>query len=154
LTNTNSLAWHIPPHWLSAQHAQPETILQAALVASRAAKADSKHRMMSNCAIPLIVHQTWKNRRIETWSTLLRYCVEKWLERVLADEVAYFFWDDDGIMMALEVLEPDFVASFIALPVNVERTDVFRILVLKWFGGVVRSSISLKQFLMKSNPGA
>ena len=59
--------------------------------------------------------------------------------------MAYFFWEDDGIMMLLEALEPDFVASFKAFPVSVERTDVFRILALKWFGGIVRSSFSSRQ---------
>ena len=93
---------------------------------------------MSHSSIPLILHQTWKNRRIDSWSNLLRESVEKWLEYVVSDDMAYFFWEDDGIMRLLAEFEPDFVDSFAALPANVERTDVFRILVLKWFGGIVR----------------
>ena len=85
----------------------------------------------------MVLHQTWKNRRIDTWSELLRTSVEKWLEYVVSDDMAYFFWDDDGVARLLEEFEPDFVDFFDSLPANVERSDVFRVLVLKWFGGIV-----------------
>ena len=52
--------------------------------------------------------------------------------------MAYFFWEDDGVLLLLDEFEPDFVRQFRSLPSNVERADVFRILVLKWFGGIVR----------------
>jgi mannosyltransferase OCH1-like enzyme len=52
--------------------------------------------------------------------------------------MAYFFWEDDGVLQMLDEFEPDFVGQFRLLPSNVERADVFRILVLKWFGGIVR----------------
>lgn len=84
-----------------------------------------------------MLHQTWKDHRIDNWSDLLRINVEKWLEYVVSDDMAYFFWDDDGISRLLEEFEPGFVDSFDSLPGNVERTDVCRVLVLKWFGGVV-----------------
>ncbi|EXJ54738.1 hypothetical protein A1O7_10079 [Cladophialophora yegresii CBS 114405] len=50
--------------------------------------------------------------------------------------MAYFFWEDDGVLQMLDEFEPDFVEQFRSLPSNVERADVFRILVLKWFGGI------------------
>ncbi|KAJ9603204.1 hypothetical protein H2200_012499 [Cladophialophora chaetospira] len=50
--------------------------------------------------------------------------------------MAYFFWEDDGVLLLVDEFEPDFVPLFRALPSNVERADVFRILVLKWFGGI------------------
>ncbi|EXJ57781.1 uncharacterized protein A1O5_12339 [Cladophialophora psammophila CBS 110553] len=50
--------------------------------------------------------------------------------------MAYFFWEDDGIVQMLTEFEPQFVHQFVSLPSNVERADVFRILVLKWFGGI------------------
>lgn len=92
---------------------------------------------MHNSAIPLILHQTWKTRYANKWSDLLRNSVESWLQHVVRDEMAYFFWEDDGIMQFLHEFEPDFVETFVNLPANVERTDIFRILVVKWFGGVV-----------------
>ncbi len=95
---------------------------------------------MDNSAIPLILHQTWKNRRVDQWTDFLRNSVEKWLTHVVNDDMAYFFWDDEGIAQFLTEFEPDFVGSFLHLPANVERTDVFRILVVKWFGGIVRLS--------------
>lgn len=97
---------------------------------------------MSHSSVPLILHQTWKNHRIDTWSDLLRASVEKWLEYVLSDDMAYFFWEDDGVTQLLGKFEPDFIDSFDSLPANVERSDVFRILVLKWFGGIVSVALS------------
>ncbi|KAJ9617972.1 hypothetical protein H2204_013264 [Knufia peltigerae] len=119
--------WYIPPHWLPAPNIQPENIVDAALLASHAANA-SKHRKMHNSAIPLILHQTWKTRYANKWSDLLRNSVESWLQHVVRDEMAYFFWEDDGIMQFLHEFEPDFVETFVNLPANVERTDIFRIL--------------------------
>ncbi|KAK4947555.1 hypothetical protein LTR10_013500 [Elasticomyces elasticus] len=127
-------AWYIPPHWLSSSDVHPENIVDAALLASQA--ANTKGRMMDHSTIPLIMHQTWKDRHVDTWTDLLRNSVEKWLTYVVADDMAYFFWEDDGIMSFLEEFEPEFTQDFINLPANVERTDVFRILVVKWFGGI------------------
>lgn len=104
-------------------------------MASQAATAN--HRIISYSSVPLILHQTWKNRHIDTWSDLLRVSVEKWLECVVSDDMAYFFWDDDGITRLLEEFEEDFVDRFDSLPATVERSDVFRVLILKWFGGIV-----------------
>lgn len=67
--------------------------------------------------------------------------VEKWLNHVISDGMAYFFWEDPGINRMMAQFEPEFVKHFIALPSNVERADVFRILVLKWFGGIVSAVI-------------
>lgn len=65
--------------------------------------------------------------------------MEKWLNHVVSDDMAYFFWEDDGIARMLAEFEPEFAPRFLSLPSNVERADVFRILVLKWFGGIVRT---------------
>ena len=119
---------------------KPETIVDAALIASQATTANYHHRVISHSAIPLILHQTWKNRCIDTWSDLLRTSVEKWLEFVISDDMAYFFWDDDGVTRLLQEFEPDFLDRFDSLPANVERSDAFRVLVLKWFGGIVSIS--------------
>ncbi|KIW74475.1 hypothetical protein Z517_12415 [Fonsecaea pedrosoi CBS 271.37] len=128
-------AWYIPPSWLSSASVQPETIVDAALLAAQAANTN-KHRFINQSSIPLLLHQTWKNRRVDTWSDLLRASVEKWLSCVVADDMAYFFWEDEGIVRMLAEFEPDFVHRFVSLPSNVERADVFRVLVLKWFGGI------------------
>ena len=53
---------------------------------------------------------------------------------------AYFLWDDSGIAQFMRRFEPELESQFYALPNNVERSDVFRILVSKWIGGIVSSS--------------
>jgi mannosyltransferase OCH1-like enzyme len=129
------IAWYIPPTWLPAADLQPDNIVDAALLASHAV-ANSPSRHIDHSTIPLLLHQTWKNRRINSWAPFLCASVEKWLSYVIADDVAYFFWEDDGISSMLEEFEPGFVGHFESLPSNVERADVFRVLVLKWFGGI------------------
>jgi mannosyltransferase OCH1-like enzyme len=136
------LAWYIPPHWLSASEPAPENIVDAARLASRAADSIA-HRNIAHSSIPLILHQTWKNSRIDTWPDLIRACVEKWLAYVVSDSMAYFLWEDDGVIQLLEEFEPSFLDRFKALPANVERPDVFRVLVSKWIGGIVRTFLYL-----------
>lgn len=51
--------------------------------------------------------------------------------------MAYFLWDDEGIAQFMRHFEPEIEGWFYALPNNVERSDVFRVLVSKWIGGVV-----------------
>lgn len=50
--------------------------------------------------------------------------------------VSRFLWDDLGIASLMNTFEPDL--NYGVLPHPVERADVFRVAVLKWFGGVVR----------------
>lgn len=52
--------------------------------------------------------------------------------------MAYFLWDDEGIDQFIKHFEPGLETQFYSLASNVERTDVFRVLVSKWIGGVVR----------------
>jgi hypothetical protein len=54
--------------------------------------------------------------------------------------MAYFLWDDTGVTRFLERYEPGFTEQFSALAANVERSDVFRVLVSKHIGGIVRPS--------------
>jgi hypothetical protein len=65
-------------------------------------------------------------------------CVEKWLEYSVDGSMAYFLWDDDGALQLLAKYVPDFLERYAALAANVERTDVFRILVTTHIGGIVR----------------
>lgn len=60
------------------------------------------------------------------------------MSAAVADEMAYFLWDDEGVASLVSQFEPDFFERYFqSLPLNVERSDVFRILVCKWIGGVV-----------------
>ncbi|KAE8168137.1 putative deacetylase LmbE-like domain-containing protein [Aspergillus tamarii] len=50
--------------------------------------------------------------------------------------MAYFLWDDEGVAQFVKYFEPELAEQFYSLPSNVERSDVFRILVAKWIGGI------------------
>ena len=96
---------------------------------------------MDNSHIPLIIHQTWRNLRPQTWNDVIRGCVEDWLRTATGQdgpEMAYFLWDDDGLASLMEEYEPDVHPEYQLLPYPVEKADVFRVVVLKWFGGIVR----------------
>jgi len=111
--------------------------VDAARLAFQAANSTTQ-RNIAHSSIPLILHQTWKNSRIDTWPDAICASVEKWLAYVVSDAMAYFLWEDDGVILLLKEFEPDFADRFAALPANVERPDVFRILVSNWIGGIVR----------------
>jgi mannosyltransferase OCH1-like enzyme len=92
----------------------------------------------------MVVHQTWKDTHIDTWSPLLLSSVEKWLAVVLDAGMAYFLWDDDGIGQFIGQLETDWAQLFFALPVRVQQSDVFRIMICQKFGGIVSPSTPIK----------
>jgi mannosyltransferase OCH1-like enzyme len=102
---------------------------------------------MDNSHIPLIAHQTSRSTYPKTWSSLTRKCVERWQAAATgcADsstaEMAWFMWDDDGVLALVEKYETDLYPAFSVLPYPVEKADVFRIVVLKWFGGIVSTNV-------------
>jgi hypothetical protein len=53
--------------------------------------------------------------------------------------MAYFMWDNDGVMDLVTETEPDLLRYFELLPDLVEKADVFRIVVCNSIGGLVRS---------------
>lgn len=143
---TRTIAWYIPPQWLPNHYHEPNNIVDAARLAFEAANS-STSRHIDQSSIPLILHQTWKNTRVTTWPDSVCAGVEKWLEHVVSsgpDAMAYFLWEDEGVLQLLREFDPAFVDKFAALPANVERPDVFRILVTKWIGGIVSSLFVLR----------
>lgn len=117
------------------------TILEAAECALD--YAIQEQAFIDHSHIPLIVHQTWRNLEPETWNDVSRRCAEAWLRIATGDgpaedpTMAYFLWDDDGISQLMEHYEPEILQNFELLPYPVTKADVFRVTVLKWFGGVV-----------------
>ncbi|KAF4163716.1 hypothetical protein CNMCM6936_000428 [Aspergillus lentulus] len=126
--------WYIPPSWVENTTTIPETIVEASKLAS--GKAQAPQRQIPLSSIPMIVHQTWKNTDTQTWPRAIRQSTETWLRAVEEDKMAYFLWDDEGINQFIKHFEPGLEKQFYALASNVERTDVFRVLVSKWIGGV------------------
>lgn len=74
--------------------------------------------------------------------------MEGWLEVATGESaetydkprMSYVFWDDEGIDRFFKLYEPLLANLAAELPYPVERADLFRVAVLKWFGGVVSSS--------------
>ncbi|CAK7225787.1 hypothetical protein SEUCBS140593_006021 [Sporothrix eucalyptigena] len=138
-------AWYIPDEWktdIDERYQLPRTILEAANFASAAASG-SLARRTDHALIPLIVHQTWSTTRIDSWTPKVLRCVERWLAYAVGGgyedggpPMAYFFWDDEGMLAFMRKYEPDFVEPFLAFFSPVERTDIFRVLLCKWFGGI------------------
>lgn len=131
-----SAAWHIPPSWADGSGATVDNIIDAATLALNASRL-LPERQIPYSDIPLIVHQTWKGTKPERWPETFRQSTEKWLSGVERGNMAYFLWDDHGIAQFIRHFEPEMESQFYALPNNVERSDVFRILVSKWIGGIV-----------------
>jgi mannosyltransferase OCH1-like enzyme len=123
--------------------------VEAAKLASQAALSKSE-RQLPFSKIPLIVHQTYKTTDIQTWNPLMLPFVEKWLKFAIQlddkQQMAYLFWDDNGINELIHGLEADFADSF-KLFSRIEQTDIFRVLACKWFGGIVRDPISISHFI-------
>lgn len=137
-----SAAWHIPSSWTQGSGAAIENIVDAASLALNASRL-LPERQIPQSAIPLIIHQTWKNTHHDRWPESFRRSTETWLSGVESGNMAYFLWDDNGIAQFIRHFEPEIESQFYALPNNVERSDVFRILVSKWIGGIVSSSLPL-----------
>lgn len=51
--------------------------------------------------------------------------------------MAYFLWDDQGVLSLVKELESPLADDFTNVFSPVEKVDIFRIMVCKWFGGIV-----------------
>lgn len=130
-------AWYIPPTWLDPSDPEPTNILEAARLAY--GRADALSHTIPYSAIPLIIHQTWKDTRIESWTPDTLSGTEQWLKYAMEtgnSSMAYFLWLDDGCDQLIQFAEPHLVESLKALPLPVMRSDIFRIVVTNTIGGI------------------
>ena len=138
VTCVSLIVWYIPPHWLRPSDALPNTIVEAAHLTHNLATASSY--TIPHSTIPLIVHQTWKDTKVNIWPQELADGVEKWLDYATVEgnaSMAYFFWLDSGCKQLIAEFEPQIVDIVEALPLQVEKSDIFRVLVLNSIGGIV-----------------
>lgn len=128
--------WYIPPSWLNSTDKAPTTILEAAQLAYQ--KAEEQNHTIPYSAIPLIIHQTWKDTRLDTWAPDIAGGVERWLEYSMADggSMAYFLWLDAGCAQLIHSSTPGLEVGLAALPLPVMRSDVFRVVVVNSIGGI------------------
>ena len=134
-------AWYIPDEWIAAGDAAPQSIFEAARIASKAASS-SQGRLLPYSKIPRIVHQTARFSRMDTWNPSILPWIEKWLQYSMSPDqdqsMAYFFWDDEGIEQLVTELNEALLDDMLSIFTPVERADIFRILVCQRFGGIVR----------------
>jgi mannosyltransferase OCH1-like enzyme len=77
---------------------------------------------------------------VDTWGPDIIEGVEQWLTYATAagsSSMAYFLWLDEGCRQLVVKSEPSIVTYIDALPLKVEKSDVFRVLVLNTIGGIV-----------------
>ena len=102
--------------------------------------ANSTSRTIPYTSIPLIVHQTWMDTKVDSWSDDMAVGVEQWLTYASAEgnsSMAYFWWLDDGCKNLIDTSAPEIAEMVNVLPQMVEKSDVFRIVVTNTIGGVV-----------------
>ncbi|KAI8823442.1 putative glycosyl transferase [Fimicolochytrium jonesii] len=160
-------SWRLPPSWLAdlATMPLPSNItlnpsnIREAVSLAVFLSSGKPERHIPHTDIPLIVHQTWKTTKPETWPSNMLECVEAWLWaaeppatnahewpnlRVKDSpwdwsdgvDTAFFLWDDDGMEETVTSLWPEGLEMYKTLPANVMRADTFRVLVVRLFGGV------------------
>jgi len=155
LTALLSTGWYIPDEWYEGlPNAFPDlqryqdlrNPREPAEAAQQALDIALRRKLFINGTnIPLIVHQTWKDCDSDTWTDRLRVSAESWLEAATGEStttfdkprMSYIFWDDEGIAKFFALYEPKLAKIAAQLPYPVEKADIFRVAVLKWFGGVV-----------------
>jgi len=162
LHNTNTLSllgWYIPDEWyqnIPQQYPDLEKYIdlrnprEPAEAAQQALDiALRKKLFIEGTNIPLVIHQTWRDCDSDSWQPRTRASVEGWLEMATGESaetydqprMAYVYWDDEGIDKFFQLYEPLISSVSAELPYPVERTDIFRVAVLKWFGGIVSDCI-------------
>ncbi|KFY97672.1 hypothetical protein V498_01931 [Pseudogymnoascus sp. VKM F-4517 (FW-2822)] len=135
--NNGKGAWYIPNEWRRESDPPITTILQAAHFAS--SRAAELSRTIPYSDIPLIIHQIWLGTKIDQWAPDLPGGIEQWLKFATVEgkeSMAYFLWLDDGCDQLIADVEPELVDILKALPLPVERSDVFRVVVVNSIGGI------------------
>ncbi|KAL7789165.1 glycosyltransferase family 32 protein [Trichoderma ceciliae] len=134
-------AWFIPPSWVADGQEPPRDIVEAAILASRAALS-VRERQIAFSNIPLLMHQIQigATHRIDTWKAEVIPCVEQWLEYSVSPNdsapMAYFFWDSEGVTLFMKKYEAEFLSDFNSIFTPVERADIFRVLACEYLGGI------------------
>ena len=88
---------------------------------------------VSQRRIPRIIHQTWRTRRVpDRWNRTVES-----VRRYNALEFEYRLWTDDDIHEFVREKEPNlYQHTFVKYPLNIQRVDAFRYVVLYHLGGI------------------
>lgn len=164
IANRPTVGWYIPKEWLGLDDRllqpypdleryldmrNPRTPAEAAQLALELCMR--RNLYLQNTKIPMIVHQTWKTLDASRWTESTKAGVDAWLAvatgKAYPDlpKMAYIMWDDDAVDALIALYEKELWTQFRKLPRPVEKADIFRIAVVKWFGGVVRLQIIVSE---------
>ncbi|KAB8208877.1 hypothetical protein BDV34DRAFT_210581 [Aspergillus parasiticus] len=113
---------YMPPSWVQ-RNPQPRTIIEAAQLAIQVTDIGEVRHFMPHSQIPLIIHQTWSHRQIDTWPDDLR--------------------QNESMVEFIDHFEPQAHDHYISLPSMVEKTDYFCITVATCVGGIVSPTITV-----------
>jgi mannosyltransferase OCH1-like enzyme len=111
-----------------------DTLTSAKLASDR---IQSQKIYIKNTKIPKVIHQTWKTKNM--WSRdvpiHVRQSVQSW--RQCAPDFEYLLWDDHDMELMVRRLFPRLYPFYASLPKIVMKSDLFRLLALIAFGGIV-----------------
>ena len=85
--------------------------------------------------IPKIIHQTWSTKTPSKQPHHVRTSLYNW--RFKNPDFHYLLWTDEDMDAFVQVLFPETYEWYSLLPKIVMKADLFRLLVLKTFGGIV-----------------
>lgn len=140
--NKNFLsAWYIPPNWVDTNQSPPKNIIEAVQLASKVVESRPE-RHIPYSKIPLLVHQKWDTTKLTGTNEMVLSYIETWLVDAISpppgcSEMAYFLWDNEGVSTLMQEYEHELMNDFVEVFSPVEKVDIFRIAVCKWFGGIV-----------------
>jgi mannosyltransferase OCH1-like enzyme len=113
----------------------PTDTLKAAFEAK--ARVQTKNAYIHETRIPKIIHQTWKTKTISKSNVPphVRASILNWKNS--NPDFEYLLWDDSDMDRMVKTLFPEIYDFYDGLPEIVMKSDVFRLLVLLAFGGIV-----------------
>lgn len=101
------------------------------------------------------MHQKWDTTQLLGIDEMILSYIETWLIDAISpppgsSEMAYFLWDNQGILTLMEEYEHDLANDFVEVFSPVEKVDIFRVAVCKWFGGIVSLAFTFCYFVCQT----
>ncbi|KAI8816656.1 uncharacterized protein EV422DRAFT_545186 [Fimicolochytrium jonesii] len=134
--------WYIPEAWFnsadsSALPPPSSSPWPIYLIAKRASTlaADGNHTI-PHSSIPLIVHLLWTQPDPESWTPKVFDCIAAWTRSAVDSGHALVVWDKESMRSLVQTAWPEGYDQFLRVPMDTMRSDIFRAVVLREFGGV------------------
>ncbi len=95
---------------------------------------DTPNRNSTRQIIPNIIHFTWKNNDISTYSS--DPTLRRWNETYAHLGYEIKLWTDAQVLEIIEEYYPSILDIYLAYPFNIQRADIARLVILHQFGGI------------------